>query len=570
MLIRAFEIQVRGADQFGTRLEHAGMRHPGVKPDVERVGDLFVMRGIVTEQITRLQVEPGLNALTLDALRHLLDQSHGIRVQFAGLPVDEEGDRHTPGALTRDAPVGAVLDHALDARLAPVRRPVHMPDLGHRGIAQAFLLHRDEPLRRGAENDRGLVSPAHRVAVTELRRLDQGSVLFQHLDHMLVGLEHMLTLEQRRTGDKAAIAADRVVHRQPVTLADNVVIHTVAGCRVHRTGTSLERDVVAQHDGHLAVIERVLQQLAIEYRTLCAPDHLVVGDTPGRHHAFEHAVGHHQALVTNLHQHVFEVRIQRDPLVGRQGPGRGGPDDHRDLAAARTIISRGEIRFERGLLDRLETDVDRKRFLVLVLDLGLGQRRAAVGAPVHRLGPLGDMALLGDAAERADDPGLLDEVHRQVGIVPVTDHAQTLEVGALLVDLGQRIVATGLAKLGGADFLPRFADLFLHLQLDRQAVTVPARHIGGIKAGQGAALDDDVLEHLVNRMPDMDLAIGIRRAVMQHELVTAGAGLADLAVQTLVLPALQHLRFPLRQIGLHRECGVGKIQRVLVIVAHGL
>ena len=40
--------------------------------------DLDVVVGIVAQQFLRLEVEPGLDALLLDALRHRLDQRGGI------------------------------------------------------------------------------------------------------------------------------------------------------------------------------------------------------------------------------------------------------------------------------------------------------------------------------------------------------------------------------------------------------------------------------------------------------------------------------------------------------------
>jgi hypothetical protein len=57
----------------------------------------------------------------------------------------------------------------------------------------------------------------------------------------------------------------------------------------------------------------------------------------------------------------------------------------------------------------------------------------------------------------------------------------------------------------------------LDLVLDRQAVAVPARHVGRVEAGQRLGTDDDVLEDLVHRVADVDVAIGVRRAVVQHE-----------------------------------------------------
>src|SRR6185437_12294259 len=60
---------------------------------------------------------------------------------------------------------GPILDHSSDTLLAPGRRPPHPLDVAQRVRAQILLIHADEPLRRGAEDQRTLVSPAVRVAV---------------------------------------------------------------------------------------------------------------------------------------------------------------------------------------------------------------------------------------------------------------------------------------------------------------------------------------------------------------------------------------------------------------------
>jgi hypothetical protein len=90
---------------------------------------------------------------------------------------------------------------------------------------------------------------------------------------------------------------------------------------------------------------------------------------------------------------------------------------------------------QRLLVEHREAHVDGHGLLVGVLDLGLGQRRAAVDAPVHRLGALVDVAALDDAPQRADDVGLEAEVHGQVGRSQSPKHAQALEVAPLAVHL---------------------------------------------------------------------------------------------------------------------------------------
>src|SRR5690606_21249574 len=135
-------------------------------------------------------------------------------------------------------------------------------------------------------------------------------------------------------------------------------------------------------------------------------------------------------------------------------------------------------------------------------------------------------------------------------------------------DLAGGILATFIAEGARIHFLPDLADFLLDLVLNRQAVAIPARHIGGIEAAQGARLDDHVLEYLVDRVTDMDIAVRIRRAIVQDKLVAAGKLLANTLVQLALLPGLDARRLLLGKARLHRETGFGKIQCCLVISAH--
>ena len=254
--------------------------------------------------------------------------------------------------------------------------------------------------------------------------------------------------------------------------------------------------------------------------------------------------------------------MERDRLVGRQRPRGGGPDDDLDrLVDGRDVEAASEL----DAVGHREADVDRRRGLVLVLDLGLGECRAAVDAPVHRLGALVEVAGPLDLPQHAQGVGLELEVHGAVGVVPVAQHAQADEVGLLPFDLFGGIGAAQLAEFRWRNVL---AVGLLDLQFDRQAVAVPARHVGGVEAGQRLGLDDDVLEDLVHRMADVDVAVGVGRAVVQDELGPAGGGLADRLVAFLLLPALHPAGLALGEVAPHRERGVGQVERVLV-VRHG-
>ncbi len=130
----------------------------------------------------------------------------------------EYRNRHAPGALPRDHPVGLGLDHAGDAVLAGRRHPARHLDRPERAMRATYplaalsmgLIHRDEPLRRVAEDDRLLRTPRVRILMLEAAARDDVAGFGQSLDHGLVGvallalvIDDTLALEARRSGVSA-------------------------------------------------------------------------------------------------------------------------------------------------------------------------------------------------------------------------------------------------------------------------------------------------------------------------------------------------------------------------------
>ncbi len=158
------------------------------------------------EPFARAFLEPDIGALLVEGLFDAFIHARVDKDLMRPL-LDEDGDRHAPGALARDDPVGPILDHAGDAVLARRRRPLRASDFFKRDGAQGGLVsanltgsvrsasyglfyprpsgpfpssdeasspyaarmrvrlrerlvHRDEPLRRIAEDHRLLRTPA--------------------------------------------------------------------------------------------------------------------------------------------------------------------------------------------------------------------------------------------------------------------------------------------------------------------------------------------------------------------------------------------------------------------------
>jgi len=163
--------------QLGVRAaQHVHVGGAGVEPHVERVEHFLVAIGFLTKEFAGIEPEPGVDSLALDAPGDFLDELRRSGVRFARGLVDEEGDRHAPVALARDAPVGAIGDHGMQPCLAPGGVETGSVHAAQGFVAQGLAVgqgaagnrvHGDEPLAGGAVDRRTLVAPAVGVAVAD-------------------------------------------------------------------------------------------------------------------------------------------------------------------------------------------------------------------------------------------------------------------------------------------------------------------------------------------------------------------------------------------------------------------
>src|SRR3569833_33757 len=279
-------------------------------------------------------------------------------MQGARLFVLKQRDRHTPGALARDTPIGSILDHARDALLTPRGSPLDLLDITQRIGAQMVLIHADEPLRRRAEDQWSLVAPAMRVAVAIGLVMSQATALLQHLDNRMYGLLHFETGKQGCVGQEPAVVSDRVCHGQAVLATHDEVIETVTGRCMYGTGARFQSDVIAHDDWDLSILERMLelqafQLCAVEFRDRFLQRHLVTLQA-----RIQQLSGNDQAMwlavLRCFHEDVVEFGPQGDSLVGRQGPGSRGPDDDIDWRAAQLAGAQINTLLQLAVINHLE------------------------------------------------------------------------------------------------------------------------------------------------------------------------------------------------------------------------
>ena len=127
-------------------------------------------------------------------------------------------------------------------------------------------------------------------------------------------------------------------------------------------------------------------------------------------------------------------------------------------------------------------------------------------------------------------------------------------LGGVGTAFGLHIVAAQIAAV----------ELF-NLVFNRQAVAVPAWHVVGIKPLQLARFDNHVFEHLVYSVADVDLPVGVGRAVVQDEFFLAFARGAKLLVQVALVPLFDPIWLALGQFAPHGKRGVGQVEGGAVI-----
>jgi hypothetical protein len=262
---------------------------------------------------------------------------------------------------------------------------------------------------------------------------------------------------------------------------------------------------------------------------------------------------------------VVEVGVEGDPEVRRQRPGRGRPDDGVNALGRQSNTKLGGERAH-CVLGEAKLDVDRRALVMLVvLDLGLGQRGAAGDAPVHRLLGLVDEPLFDTGRELAHDVGLVRRSHGQVRRIPLAQDAETHELLALDAHELLGPVPASLAEGYRAQVLLPGPQAPVDLQLDGKAVAVPTREVGRVETRHATASDHDVLEDLVEGGAQVDVAVGVGWTVVQDEERPSLPGRPHLIVEVLPPPGLEPLGLRLWQVGLHREVRLRKIERGLEV-----
>src|SRR5215472_9170550 len=133
------------------------------------------------------------------------------------------------------------------------------------------------------------------------------------------------------------------INRKPVSSADLEVFGAVTGCSMDRAGSLVERHVLGENTERIAFEKGVAEDRSLE------PGAREPGDDPGIVPAklfadcLEQFERDDVDIASNFSGDVLELGVKSDGDVGRDGPGRSGPDETVDFAAGEARIDQRRV-----------------------------------------------------------------------------------------------------------------------------------------------------------------------------------------------------------------------------------
>ncbi len=569
MLVASFQVEVGRVTEIIPVQEHGGITGAGIKPDVQDVGFRLKLpmstgwtHSSLRQEKGRRFRKPDISTMFGKKIGHPVHQGF-IHQGFATFLTIKNRNRHSPDPLAGDAPVGTVFNHPVDALPAPLRNPLH-PIYGLKGpLPQVIALHGNKPLLGGTENNRFFTAPAVGIGMGKRLAGHQEAQLRQLVNNSLVGVKNKLAGKKLHLVRKPALIVDRGIGFQPILQTNLIVFLSVSGGRMDAAGPGLQGHMIAQDNQRQAIVKGMTA-----VKTLQGPG----VDLSQNFNLSQFRFGAElllQAGGNNIHipaggpqSDILQLGMQGNGQVGRNSPGSGSPDNQKNPATSQKSIRGGNIFHQRKF------HVNGRRGIIFILNLGLGQGGIAGGAPVNGFFLFEKTAVAGKFGQLPNNGSFIRKVHGQVGPFPFTENTQPDKLLPLNINEFIGISATGPADLHLAHLFLTAPEIFIHLVFDRQAVAIPAGYIMAAKTSQGARLDDNILQNLVQGVPHVEMSIGIGRPVMKDKTLGILSFLKHPPIHILVFPGLNELRLPFCQVPAHGKSGFGQIQSFLVI--HGI
>src|SRR5262245_4610760 len=208
--------------------------------------------------------------------------------------------------------------------------------------------------------------------------------------------------------------------------------------------------------------------------------------------------------------------METDRLIGREGPWGGRPDHNRDRLDTEGERDAGERLAEHHRRrDQRKPHINRGRSVIFVFNFRLGKSGLIRCTPEYRLQSLIDASPLHKFPELSDDRGLISGIHREIRMLPIAQDPEPLKLFTLNREKLLRIFPAESADGRSIERFFFVTEFFKDLMFDRQTMAIPPWHKRYLVACHRFRFNDDVLENLVQRVTDMNAAIGVRRPIVQ-------------------------------------------------------
>ncbi len=183
--------------------------------------------------------------------------------------------------------------------------------------------------------------------------------------------------------------------------------------------------------------------------------------------------------------------MQGDGQVGWDCPRCGSPYDHADLFPGEFGKCSGYVG------DHRKFYIYGRCRVIVIFHLRLGEGCLARGTPVDRFFPLVDITAEQQFPEFLYRCGLVIVIHRDIWIIPFSEHTKTLELFSLNIKILSGIRSAKPSFLRLWDGMLFLAQFLVYLMLYGKAVTVPSRDIHTVESAHAFRFYDNVLDYLV-------------------------------------------------------------------------
>ena len=380
----------------------------------------------------------------------------------------------------------------------------------------AESVHGSKPLLGSPVDDGVLATPAMGVLVMDILFTQQESQFRQVFQDRYIGVKHKQAFKAlagfRRHLTLFVYGAD---NRYIVFQAGQIVHVAVTAGRMYTAGTGFQVNIVCQTNHGFTMIvfrERMLAFRKFHFTAFYRAQYVAQSQSCFRRHIIDQLAGHEQHFVTVFHKGILKIRVQRHRHVAGNSPGRGGPDYNINRPAVHAFRSLAIVFGQR------EFDINGRRLLVCIFNFRFRQCGFAMGAPVNRFQSFINVTLVGHGAKYANLLRFKRMLQGQIGMIPVAQHAQPFEFFPLDIHKLMGVGITFCPQIQRRHAVTVHTHSVETGMFNRHAVRIPAGNIRSIIALGIFIFNDDIFQYFIQRMPHMDMAVGIRRSVMEYPL----------------------------------------------------